>query len=83
MNICESCGVEFKPTNKRSRFCTYSCKAITFRKPEQDKIAKANANWLKPKKSNGFSFGKANRQSEWKRVNDDNTWLNRFQGYRA
>ena len=76
--ICKDCGKKFQSTHKRRVFCSKEC---AYHYP----IKKANEKWLnpKPKKKPKYSLVQLDRMAEWKRIHDDNSWTNRFNGYRG
>jgi hypothetical protein len=82
---CKTCQTSFKTNRKDVVYCCYSCSKAKM--PDYDKIKTANQKWLnsepkKPKK-NKISFTILNRQAEWKRVWDDDSWSKKFNMYRG
>ena len=68
--ICER-----ETTNKK--YCSKRCQQIVKNKKQKEKNALKEK---KPRKK--VSFAWLNKMEEWKRLNDDNRWLDRFNGRR-
>lgn len=83
--FCENCDEPFQAISKKSRFCSSRCTGANKNKKYKEKILKGNENWLnpKPKKKMQTSFAQLDRQFEWKRVWDDESWTKKFNTYRA
>ncbi len=79
LKACACCGQE----TSRRKFCSDSCHILHRAKLKRDATtARSKEKFLEDKKRKGVSFEELNRQAEWRRVFDDDSWLNRFYGRR-
>ena len=80
--MCQHCEQEFESGHKHRLFCSKTCSE---KGKIKQKIKGANEKWAedKPKKKPKYNFSQLNRMSEWKRLYDDETWTNRFNGRRG
>ncbi len=79
--ICSTCHVGFVSNSKNIKYCSHGCCVNSYKMSPEDKIRIANEKWLngenkviKKKKS----LSQLNKEAEWKRVFDDESWTNRF-----
>jgi len=76
---CVVCGME---TSNR-KYCSRECQKSQRNKINREKtLLKSGETFLKEKVKPKYSLAALNRMAEWKRVNDDESWLNRFQASR-
>ncbi len=72
---CEVCGKE----TSQKRFCSFGCSNLHKNTTGRNETLERNKEtFLKEKQRKGISFEELNRRSEWKRLYDDNEWLNKF-----
>ena len=87
LKICDTCGEEFESNRKNSRACSFGCSLGATRQTQDEKISKANARWLNPipRKPNPKrkSYSQLNREAEWRRVWDDESWTRNYRSYRG
>lgn len=77
--VCEECGQE----SSSKKYCSTDCRKSGLNKKGREKTLKKSAQtFTKEKPKPKYSFEALNRMAEWKRLNDDETWLNRFNGER-
>lgn len=87
-SICPVCNEPFEYNSKVIKYCIFGCaKAVKSGRmiSQEDKIKAANAKWLEPKKprKKGKSFAQLNREAEWRRVWDDESWTRNFNANRG
>ena len=84
---CLKCQEPFKTNRAKGKYCSYGCARASTRPNAQEKIMVANAKWLarteSPMKRRGFSMAKLNKQAEWRRVWDDDSWTRHYQSVRG
>lgn len=74
---CQHCG-----EISRFKFCNKHCANAYARKEyKKESIKKSCEDREKPKRK-GISYEELNRRAEWKRLNDDESWLRRFNSVR-
>ena len=76
---CVGCGAE---TSNR-KYCSIECSRSVKNKAAREKtLQKTKETFVKERIKPKYSLAALNRMAEWKRVNDDESWLNRFQASR-
>lgn len=84
--ICPKCNSEFETNTQQRKYCSFGC-SDNSKTTEQEKINKANERWLqdKPKymPKNRKSYAQLDREAEWRRVWDDDTWTRNYRSYRG
>lgn len=85
--VCRRCNEGFESNSAVRKYCSYGCGIASKTPTESEKIAKANEDWLNnktkyvPKRKK--SFAQLNREMEWKRVWDDESWARVYGSYRG
>jgi hypothetical protein len=79
--ICEVCDEPFQTNRKNQRDCSFGCSQSRKSLTADEKIKRANLRWLDDKHkppANKKGFRQLNREAEWRRVWDDNSWNNHY-----
>lgn len=74
---CRNCGEWTKQV-----FCNKQCEYAHRRKEYQEKSIKKSCENREKSKKRRISFEELNCRAEWKRLNDDESWLKRFNAVR-
>jgi len=86
-HICKMCNSKFESNRKDTKKCSFGCQLASKRKNQQDKIAEANERWLnsteKKPNSGQKSYSRLNKESEWRRVWNDDSWTKNYKIYRG
>jgi hypothetical protein len=84
-HICKQCNQPFESNRKNSAFCSFGCSRTQISQDKQ--IQAANERWLNPKPrkkpKKPKSFAQLNREAEWRRVWDDESWARNYNSYRG
>lgn len=83
---CQQCGREFQNNRKVSKYCDFACSHKSKLVSPEEKIRRANEKWLKGEKlkpKTPKSYGQLNREAEWKRVWDDQSWTSHYGAVRG
>lgn len=84
--VCKRCKSDFEANTPGRKYCSFGCSSFVGLS-EEEKIRKANEDWLnnKPKyvPKRKKSFAQLNREMEWKRVWDDESWARNYQMFRG